>query len=207
MFRNYFLINVFLIIFIGFLGFKFYRVITYSVEMPSGTGLKAVEEDDRADKTEARRLNVAAFNVISQKDLFRPSRTPSESKAGGTAKTLPKDQPKLFGTIILDNNKTAILEDPGTKTTKSYRINDSVAGYVISDIQEDKVILLMGGEKIEVKLRENKGVKSKARTTRKPANRRQIKRRTPRRTPRPVPTRKSNTSPEDVERLMREEMR
>lgn len=194
MFRNYFLINVLLIFFIGFLGIKLYRVAAYSVEIPSGTGVKAVQEDDRVGKAGERRLNPSTFNVISEKDLFRPSRASSASESNGGGRTTPKDPPKLFGTIILDNNKTAILEDPATKSTKTYRVNDSVGGYVISNILEDKVVLLMGGEKFEVKLREDKGVKPKARTTRSPANKRQINRRAPRRVPRPVPTRKNTTA-------------
>ncbi|MEK7309138.1 MAG: hypothetical protein AAB089_08710, partial [Nitrospirota bacterium] len=43
---------------------------------------------------------------------------------------------------------------------KQYNLNDSVSGFIISDIQEDRVVLLRGAEKIEVMLREVKDATS-----------------------------------------------
>jgi type II secretory pathway component PulC len=40
-----------------------------------------------------------------------------------------------------------------------YKLNESLGDYVVSEILKDRVILLWNGEKVEVKLREDKGVR------------------------------------------------
>ncbi|HDH13197.1 MAG TPA: hypothetical protein ENG83_13540 [Nitrospirae bacterium] len=183
MLRNYFLINVVLIIIIGFLSIKLYKTIEYSVDIPTEATGERVEK-----KIEVKRKNKdtaeSSFDVISKLDLFRPSRSAPQKNKKTAVKASPEKPPRLFGTIILNNEKTAILENPNTKTTKTYRINDSIAGFTVSEILEDRVVLLRDGESIEVRLwDEKKGIASK------------IKRRPPRRTSkrrsRPVPPRKS----------------
>ncbi len=212
MIRNYFLINLLLITVISFLGIELYKVMDYSVEIPSLVDMekvhkkKKVEEERRTKK----KININSFNVISQKDLFRQSRTALLLKNEKVEKSLPKNAPKLFGTIILNEFKTAILEDPDTRTTKNYGINDSIAGYTVSEILENKVILLFNDEKVEVKLRDSKGIKTKQR--RSPRTRtttRNVKRSKPKRVPRKTPTRRrkpatphQNTSPDDLERML-----
>src|SRR4030067_13587 len=101
MIRNYFLLNLLLIVIIGVLGSKLYHVVKY----------KAAEKPP-----------------------------------------LPSP-PKLYGTVILNNNKTAILEQSDTRTTKVYRINDTISGYTVLEIHEDKVVLSGNDEKVEVRLR------------------------------------------------------
>ncbi len=160
MFRNYFLINLLLISIIAFLGVKLYKVYGYRIELPSQANVEDVKKEKaevdvkRGDRT----LNEGVFETISKLDIFRPSRSeplPEDKKAENA---LPKDPPKLFGTVILNDNRTAILEDPTTKTTKVYRINDSIAGFTITDILEDRVVLLRDSDKLEVRLRDDKGV-------------------------------------------------
>lgn len=213
MLRNYFLINLVLIMIISVLGYNLYDVVTDKTDIPSAAAAKKAPADNAQDSAYKGKLNPAAFNVISKKDLFRPSRSSSSSSAE-TAKNegVSKDLPKLFGTIIINENKTAILEDPGTKTTKTYRINDSIAGYVLTDILEEKVVFSVNGENIEVKLREDKGVKP-ARSVRKAPRTRTTPatRSTSRRVRRPVPVRKqpaANTktqkNKEELDRLIEE---
>ncbi len=178
MLRNYFLINLILVAIIAILGLKLYDVSGQSVEIPTIVeGSKKVKKEipsRRRDKV----INPAAYEAISTLDLFKPSRSKSEKVEKVEEKAPPRNPPKLFGTIILNDIKTAILEDPDSKSTKTYRINDSVAGYVISDILEDKVVFLRDGDPFEVKLREDKGIKAPAR--------RAIKRTPPKRTNRAV---------------------
>jgi len=142
---------------ISVLGFKFYEVVTHKVAMPALTAEKKQTKFDII-KSADRTVNEKAYDVISDLDLFRPTRSPAAKTEVKTEKAADKNPPKLFGTIILNDLKTAILEDPDTKSTKNYRINDFVAGYVVSDILEDKVVLTRDGDSIEVKLRESKGV-------------------------------------------------
>ncbi len=163
MLRNYFLINLILIIVLSFLGFKLYGTFRATEGMPSPLEIKQKKEKD-ITKRRAQIFNETLYEVITQKDLFRPSRSASEKKVEKKEETAaPKNPPKLFGTIILNNLKTAILQDTESKSTKSYKLNEQIAGYTISEIMEDKVVLVRGGEKFEVKLREDKGIKTSRR--------------------------------------------
>lgn len=210
MLRNYFLINLALISIISVLGYNFYGVVTDKTAIPSSAIVEKGTEKKAQGNAYEKKLNTAAFNVISKKDLFKPSRSSSSAVEGTKNEEISKDMPKLFGTIIINENKTAILEDPSSKSTKTYRINDSVAGYVITDILEEKVVFSANGEKIVVKLREDKGVKPPKRSVRRPSSTK-AKRTAPRRVRRPVPTRKkppaapgTNQKKEDLDRLIKE---
>ena len=158
MLRNYFLINLILIIILSFLGFKLYETYRATEGMPSSSVIKQKKVKEAAQKR-APVLNESSYAVITQKDLFKPSRSASEKEVEKTTeKGAPKDPPKLFGTIIFNNEKTAILQDSESKNTRTYKLNQLISGYTISEIHEDKVVLLKAGEEHVVKLREDKGV-------------------------------------------------
>jgi len=168
MIRNYFLLNLLLIAIIGVLGNKFYHVLKYSAEMPAEAGEGEVRKEDMPGGYKVKGIDESIFETISAHDLFRPSRTaPLVEKKGAEKPQLPPP-PKLFGTVILNENKTAILEQPDTKTTKVFRINDTVSGYKVLEIYEDKVVLLGNDERVEVRLRDDKGVQAPGRTTVRP---------------------------------------
>jgi len=195
MLRNYFLINTVLVIMLGFMGFKLYKVVTYSMDIPSEV---TVEEDQKSKdidiKFKGKAPDKASFQIISSKDLFRPSRTASVGAVRTTPKNGRTNHPKLFATIIRGSKSIAIIEDPDTKKTKAYRINDLVAGLLISEILVDRVILLSGDDKIEIKLRDDKGIKTSMPKTLAKQNINQNKSKrpaSPRRTPirrRPAPS-------------------
>jgi hypothetical protein len=194
MLRNYFLLNLLLILIIGALGFKLYNVIAYTETVPSESSVKDVPKTASAVQRRDNAISESTFDVISRLDLFNPSRSASQVKDKKVEKAPLKNPPKLFGTIILHENKTAILEDPETKSTKVYRINDSVAGYTVSDILEDKVILTGNGDKFEVKLRDEKGIKpSKRPAARRPAKEVKSGKSAQQRRSRPVPPRNRPT--------------
>jgi type II secretory pathway component PulC len=162
--------------------------------MPTVAGDKEVQKADINVQHKDRIFNDSAFDNISKLDLFRPSRSaPVISKVKKEEKPPLKDPPKLFGTVILGDNKTAILEDPDSKTTKVYRLDDSIAGYKISEILEDKIVLSRDGDKVEVRLRDDKGIKPPRRKPKARASaRRDVKslRKEDRRRSRPVPQRR-----------------
>jgi hypothetical protein len=154
MIRNYFLINIILLVIIGFLWAKFYKVYSQTFEIPSETTVKPIQKKTDQVNSNETVPSAARFQIISDMDLFRPSRTPYKEEV--KQQEVPRVPPRLFGTIILGNEKTAILEDPNTKLTRMYHINESIGGYVVSDIFEEKVVLSWDGEKSEVRLREEK---------------------------------------------------
>ena len=200
MLRNYFLINIVLVVLLGFLGFKFYKVVNYSMDIPSEAAVVEGQKSKDIDiKFKGKVPDKESFQIISDKDLFRPSRTATAAVVRTTPKNGPTNYPKLFATIILENESTAIIEDPGTKKTKSYRINDLVAGFLVSEILKDRVILLSGDEKVEIKLRDDKGIQA---SRPQPISRQNVEPNT-RRRPLPVrrrPTRiPQNNTPSEIQ--------
>lgn len=166
--RNYFLINLIFILIIGLLGVRFYKVWVQPLHIP----VRTVQSKDRIIRksTERRRGKIpseASYEIISQKNLFRPSRSPVPDDSSFT-QVPSREKPKLFGTMIMDGENVAILEDPASKDTKLYYLNDSIGGFTVSEIHKDKVILKRGETTIEVKLREDKGIRApKPRATNK----------------------------------------
>lgn len=161
MLRNYFLINIVLVVLLGLLGYKFYKVVTYSMPVPAEASVAEGRKPmDIAVKFKGTIPSRSFFQIISDKDLFRPTRTaPADSTAAAPVNTRAGN-PKLFATIVGGSESIAIIEDPNTRKTKSYRLNDLVGGFVVSEILKDRVVLSAGDEKIEVKLREDKGIKT-----------------------------------------------
>jgi len=161
--RNYFLINLILLVFVLFLSPRFYKAWVRPLEIPErvyhdrqGQDRKGVSDRQSPDRRES--VSRTSYDVIVQRDLFRPSRA-AFSPFNTTHAFSSMNEVKLFGTVIMNGEKSAILQDPATKITKLYRINDSVAGYIIVDIQEDRVVLLKDGESMEVKLRAEKAIR------------------------------------------------
>ena len=145
---------------LGILGVKFYKVVTYSMDIPFEAAVKEGQKTKDIDiKFKGKVPDKASFQIISSKDLFRPSRTASVAAVRTTPK-VGTNPPKLFATIVHGSNSIAIIEDPDTRKTKSYHINDLVAGFLVSEILEDRVMLLSGDDKIEIKLRDDKGIKT-----------------------------------------------
>jgi hypothetical protein len=177
MLRSRFFINLVLLIIIILLGGKLYSVFSYTADIPT----KAVGKTDEKAKVDIkpvdRVINESNVQLIAKLDLFRPGRAPfvAEKKDAPVEQAAPGNPPKLFGTILLNNQETAILQDPATKKTAMYHVNDTVAGYKVSEILEEKVVLLKGAEKVEIKLREDKGVTAPKRVARKPRAAPQVK--------------------------------
>ncbi|MBI5195763.1 MAG: hypothetical protein HZA10_05540 [Nitrospirae bacterium] len=161
MFRKNILINIILIALIIFLGIKAYKIWTMPLSLPSAqVQQKTAEEKAPGAATEEEQMPVEEiFQPIVQNDVFRSTRSEPKPEEISKPAGVPVIPPKLFGTVILGSLKTAILEDPATKLSKIYRINESVGGFVLSDIQKDKVVLSRDGEITEVYLREIKAFK------------------------------------------------
>ena len=158
MFRNYFLINIILILIVSLLGVKLYKAAIYKKDNPVNITVKKTEPVKMNAAGEDKGIEKESLQVITEKDIFRPSRTSSLLGADGNPEMPPANPPTLFGTIIVGAERTALLKEDAGKVAKMYRLNESVSGYKIVDIQDDKVLLEAGGQKIEVKLRGKRGV-------------------------------------------------
>ena len=103
---------------------------------------------------------------ISEKNLFRPDRkdwvmddaTALGQKDKGPKKERPKLQ--LFGTIIIDDQKRAIIRMPqpakGMANKEIYIPGDYIGEYVLQEVEEKKAVLDYYGEKVTLLLSEGK---------------------------------------------------
>jgi len=109
----------------------------------------------------------ADYIVISDRNLFHPERIiPVEKKE---EKPLPKPDFVLYGTLIDGETKLAFMDDlkapyttPGRgKRQRMIAKGGNLSGYVLSEVHEDKVVMVRGEEKIAVilddKLHKRKG--------------------------------------------------
>lgn len=156
--KNFILINIVLACLLIFFSYRIYSIWSSPMEEIRASQKKAQQEKGKAEEV---RRDMAVYQVIVQKDLFRPSRT--EFKPLAKSALPPTPPPKLFGILIMDNNKIAILEDSTSKKKKNYHVGESIGDLVVSEIEKDKVILLRGGEKVVVNLREIKTITAPSR--------------------------------------------
>ncbi len=180
---------MFLFAIIGLLSFRLYKVWTNPLDIPTYKVQKKSLIDEKSIIESKEKISKkAAHEIIVKKDLFRPSRSPVKIASKKFQSVFPKEKPQLFGTIIMNNQKLAIIEDRVTKKTGLYHVNDKVAGFIISDILMDKLILQKNGELIQIGLRDKKKFKPPKRI-RKPPKRRKVRQRRQRRR-RPTPPRR-----------------
>jgi type II secretory pathway component PulC len=215
MFRNFLVINLVLFIIACFLGAELYGTLIRRMEVPTEPPVAAEKKAAKDDEKKPQFTRPKSYDVIASANLFNPDRTSKKEEEKVAATPPPKNQPKLFGTIIIGEKKLAILEDPGTRERKTFGISESVGGYVVSGISEDKVVLSWSGEEVTIRLREDKGVKPLPK--REPPKRREVRkggkpaaardqsatqrrRRRPRRTRTNVPPKPPNPSPNIEER-------
>lgn len=160
--KRYLLINLLLLIIAGILGFKFYRVLAYPLDISLEPEAKEKQAEEKVIRPAGKVPDEETFQIIVLKDIFQPSRSPAMPKITKKVvpvQNLPRKPPRLFGTLIMNGEKAAIFEDPVTRVTKRYRINESIAGFTVKEIQKDRVMLSDNGRIIEVRLREKKGIK------------------------------------------------
>lgn len=138
MIRSYFFTGIILLLITLSLGYWFYntRVIHHRIEANGSSVSGEAVSDMKSDNPVAPSVETVSVDVADS------------------------DLPRLFGVTITNDNKISIIEDPSTKSTGIYRIDDSVAGFIVLDIQEDKVLLLRDGKEFEIRLRDSKGIES-----------------------------------------------
>jgi len=105
----------------------------------------------------------ADYLTVSEKNLFHPERRlPPEKSASAEKPVIPKPDLVLYGTLITDNLSIAYIEDrkapystPGRgKRQTQLKKGDSVGGYVLREIEPNRIVLTMGEETLVVMLDE-----------------------------------------------------
>lgn len=104
--------------------------------------------------------SLADFAAISDQNLFNPARKIPAAGAGGKIFTRPEIV--LYGTLITGNMKIAFIEDkkapkvtPGRGRRQiAARKGDNINGYILTQIEPDRILLVKGNDRITVKLEE-----------------------------------------------------
>ncbi|MEW6740398.1 MAG: hypothetical protein ACOYU2_03755 [Nitrospirota bacterium] len=153
--RSHFLLNVILIAIAGFLGFKLYNSLSRPPDIPFLAVQGQATSDEEEVQAKVRVDERSDFQTIVKRDIFRPDRKEPEDILRLSSPSL-FPLPRLVGIAIFGNESMAFFEDPITKAVKVCRIKDSIAGFTVHKIQQDRVVLLRGDERVEVKIREIK---------------------------------------------------
>jgi hypothetical protein len=106
----------------------------------------------------SQNLPAADYAVISDQNLFHPERKiPPEKQP---EKVIPRPEVFLHGTLITDDTSYAFIEDkkapystPGRgKRQTILKKGDHLSGYVLSEIETNRIVLVKGEEKVVVML-------------------------------------------------------
>jgi hypothetical protein len=114
-------------------------------------------------------LPSSSYAIIADDNLFHPERKiPLEKKAADQEPPLPKPDVALYGTIISDTLRLAYLEDlkaprntPGRGRRQTVmKIGDTLSGFVLKEIDPDKIVMVKGDETLTVYIHESKKLKA-----------------------------------------------
>jgi hypothetical protein len=117
-----------------------------------------VAEEDKQPETAAVSPSLSDYMIITEQNLFHPDRKiPAEKKE---AQQIPKPELILYGTLITEGMSVAYVEDkknPKTSPGRGKRQNvmkkgDSVSGFVLKEIEADRIMLSRGDETMVVHL-------------------------------------------------------
>lgn len=143
-----------LLLAVGYVLLPFSRAGIGSVRAPQVKPAVKQAEDQKAP--EEQPFAAADYIVIADRNLFHPDRIiPIEKKED---KPLPKPDFVLYGTLIDGETKLAFMDDlkapfttPGRgKRQRVISQGGNLSGYVLSEVHEDRVVMVRGEEKIPV---------------------------------------------------------
>jgi hypothetical protein len=115
-------------------------------------------EEEKSPETAIVSPSMSDYIVIAEQNLFHPDRKiPPEKKE---AQQLPKPELILYGTLITDGMSVAYVDDKkNPKTTPGrgkrqtvMKKGDAVSGFVLKEIETDRIMLVRGEETMVVYL-------------------------------------------------------
>ena len=98
------------------------------------------------------------YTIIAEKNILHPERKIPVDKP--EAPPLPKPDFVLYGTLVAGDTSLAYLEDMKASTgaqgkgrkPRPLKKGETMTGFTVKEIEADKVVLVRGEEKIEVKV-------------------------------------------------------
>ncbi len=110
------------------------------------------------DKTvDAQPASPSEYSVIAEQNVFHPERIIPVLKPA--AAPLPVPEFVLYGTLIAGDVSLAYMEDlkgtgnsAGARRQKSLKKGETISGFTLKEIETDKVVMVRGEEKLEVRV-------------------------------------------------------
>ena len=92
------------------------------------------------------------FKIITQRNIFDPNRRrPGESRRNEERpKPVRIDYVNLVGAMSYEKGRFAFFDGSSSEYRKSVKPGDSIAGYKVADVTQNKVTLESGDKKIEL---------------------------------------------------------
>jgi hypothetical protein len=153
--------NILLIVVLMFLvNYMLLPLLNTGIHYSLPTVVKHEKPESGADnKTELTKTpSPFDYALIAEQNLFHPERKIPAKEID--AQALPKPDFVLYGTLKSGDINIAYMEDRRSpyatagrgKRQKALKLGHSMSGFVLTDIQHDKVVMGRGEEKIEVNL-------------------------------------------------------
>ncbi len=130
-------------------------------------------ETEMAPPASLQNPSPSDYAPVVEQNLFHPERKIPEEKKAVSETIAPKPDLVLHGTLITDNLSIAYIEDrkspyatPGRGARQQQlRAGDSVSGYILRDVEPNRIVLVKGEEKIVVVFDEKGGKRGGEATT------------------------------------------
>jgi type II secretory pathway component PulC len=161
LYRSINLLNILLLLMIvSVIVFAVSPLFRMKVKYTLPVGKAKVADQSAPSKETVQTTSPADYVIVSENNLFHPDRMiPPEKK---DEKLLPRPELVLFGTVVSDGVSVAYIEDkksprtsPGRGKRQSVvRKGDVLGGFVLKDIETDRIILSRGEETMVVRLTE-----------------------------------------------------
>lgn len=122
-----------------------------AASVPSPAATKPLPEAEALTYNPTARPPLAQFDILLERNPFKQPPPMPVRPLGASPPPPPPPLPTLVGTILVDHERRAILSDKGKANI--YAIGQEVAGGVIAEIREDRIIFKRGDATREIVLK------------------------------------------------------
>lgn len=144
-----------------------YAILPYKTKTRYTLSAAKAMVEGREEKT----VNVLSpspleYTVIAEQNLFHPSRKIPVGKKDERPEVKPEFV--LYGTLITDSASLAFMEDKRSpyasagrgKRQRALSLGATLSGYTLKEIHHDRVVMVKGEERVEVRVLDSKKVRA-----------------------------------------------
>jgi hypothetical protein len=160
LFRNIYLLNVLLLG--GAIFFAHYILMPmprFNLQYRLSSIKKALQDKPEQSSGNQHIASISDYIPVADNNLFHPERKiPSEKTVAAQQPSLPQPELVLYGTLITEDKSLAYLEDLKSprntlgrgKRQTVMRVGDSLGGFVLKQIDTNKITMARGEEIMQV---------------------------------------------------------